>query len=114
MANEKPKLKEVVYKFQKANDYRIIYVNGVWGGMNFPNEIRMELINDIAANPDLVIHEATSEGVGKEIKRIPEFDGHTLTVIREIQVLAIMSPAVAEYIGNWLLDIVKQTKEQSK
>lgn len=114
MANEQQNFKEVVYKFEKANGHRVIYVNGVWGNVNYPNEIRMDLFSDLVANPEETTHEVEAQSIGKEIKRSPALDTNTLTVIREIQVTAIMSPDVAEFIGNWLLTQVKQAKEQRK
>jgi hypothetical protein len=112
VAEEEPKVKEVTYKFAKANDCRTIYVNGVWGGVNFPNEIRMELFNDLSADPESLVYEILPEGLGNEIKRTPPIE--VFTIIREIQIVAIMSPAVARYIGNWLLTQADQAEGISK
>ncbi len=114
MADEKPKVKQVVYKFEEANDCRTIYVNGVWGGVNYPSEIRMALFNDMVADPELLVHEVIPEGLGNEIKRTPPLNSETLTIIREIQVVAIMSTTVARYVGNWLVQQADQAEGVSK
>ncbi|HZX13164.1 MAG TPA: hypothetical protein VFF49_02040 [Thermodesulfobacteriota bacterium] len=111
MSSEKKIPKEVEYKFEKADGYRVIHVNGVWGGVTPHGEIKIELFSESPTNPDLVIHEVTAEGqVGQEIERIPKLISNRLTIVREIHIGAIISPDTAESIANWLLNTVKQAR----
>ncbi|MCI0455210.1 MAG: hypothetical protein L0Y68_09485 [Candidatus Dadabacteria bacterium] len=111
MSSEKQIPKQVEYTFEKADGYRVIHVNGVWGGITPKGEIKIELFSESLKNPEFVIHEVSAEGqIGEEIKRIPEQELNRFTIVRELHVGAIMSPDTAEFIANWLLDKVKQAK----
>lgn len=110
--NEK-KPKEVEFRFERIDGYKLIPVSGVWGGPTYRGEILMELFTECPQDVESAIHEVAQNGkLGSEIDRKPRPELERVIVQRKIQVAAILSPETAESIASWLLDKVKQLKEQ--
>lgn len=111
MSDEKVFPKVIEYRIKEADEHRLVYANGVWGGILPGSEIKAGFFIDTTENPELVVQEVTPEGhLGNEIQRTPQPELDKTSITREIQVTVIMSPATAEFVGNWLLSQVKLLK----
>ena len=88
------------FRFTKADDFRLLPVNCVWGGRTPRGDIMVHLCHEIQALPETVTHAVTSEGkLGEETKRNPVnvFDRTVLAGI-------VLTAEQARSIGQWLLD----------
>ena len=75
---------QVTVLHQKHPDYRLVAVNGVWGGVSSRGDIRVELFHEAQILPNKVVHELTpDQKLGREIKREGP-DGTERTIFFEI------------------------------
>ena len=105
---EKPKTESVVFKYTKANDYRVIAANGAYGGPVSTDEIKVDFYVESMESPNLNKIEVEEGKLGKVITRVP---GET-NWIRELQIGLLLSRDTAENIGKWLLEKVQKVDEQ--
>ena len=109
-AGEIRKVETVTYKYVKARDYRVIAVNGVYGGPLARGGIKMDFFVESTEIPSVERFEVKDKRLGKSIERIPS----ERTWIRELQIGVILQRDVAKSIGEWLLGKVKIAEEQAK
>ena len=98
---------KIRFRFKKDDNYRIVPVNGIWGGPTPRGDIRVDFFHESQSLPEVVEHEMTPEGtLGKELgQRSPEIQ-------RTVSVGIILTVEQADSIGRWLqkkaLDVRKQ------
>jgi hypothetical protein len=105
--------RRIEFHYLKSNLFRVIKVDGVFGGVNASTDIQMSLFNERQSIPKSIVVETSEDGTSqKEIKRTYDKEG----IVRELDVGLLMSPAVARSIAHWMLekaDIVeKMVNEQ--
>ena len=117
MSEEKPKedeTKRVAFDYIKSTDFRTMIAEGVIGGITPQNKIHCAFYAErhaIAQRQFFKLEESDSgyklgaEDLEKQISRN--------AIIREMSCDLIMTPEVAESVGHWLLETVKQYKEQT-
>ena len=98
------------FRFTKADDFRIIPVNCVWGGRTPRGDIMVHLCYEGQALPETITHEVTSEGkLGKEIKRDP------INVIdRTVLAGMVLTAEQAHSIGKWLLNKASEMNQPAE
>lgn len=103
---------EIYFTYQHADDYRIVYATGAWGGLTPQGTIKFDLYNEYVAPP---IHERRSVNIDGslgdqiELERLNEGEaGRAINMVREMQIGAVMSPNDAEHLANWLLEKVAE------
>lgn len=106
--------KKIVFRYEKKADYKVIYANGIHGGISPRGEFKFDLFTEYSKFPDEVIHSKVPDGIGPEIDRNPK----NLPIIREAQVGIIMSVESAKSIARWIMqhinDYEKLHREATK
>ena len=101
---------KITFRFSKDDDYRLIPVNGVWGGPTLRGDIRVEFFHESQALPEAITHGVTPEGqLGKELKRTPTGEAQ-----RTVLVGMMLTAEQAESIGRWLQQKARQVRERTE
>ena len=108
---------EVNVVFTKADDYKLVPVAGVFGGLSPQGDVIADFFVDKVELPDSVMLKVKEEaGQPEEVGRM---GGKNIT--REMQVGIVLRPDVAYSIGAWLMEkarlagLARETsKENSK
>lgn len=106
---EGKKVETVTFKYAKANDYRVIAANGVYGGPLPSGEIKADFFVEFVETPGVERFEVKDKRLGALIDRVPSKG----TWIRELQIGLLLSRNTAKSIGEWLLEKVKIAEEQA-
>ena len=102
--------KQLTFRYLKDPSYRLIPVNGVWGGITPRGEIHLELFHESQAAPEVVIRSVTQKGeLGKEIDHQPPRE-----ISRTVLVGVMLTEESAESIANWLHARVRQLRERNE
>jgi len=100
----------VKFVFVKSPDYRIVAVNGVWGGLTPQGQLKLDLFIDSVITPEFITHGIREDGrLGEEIQREPP--GKIIT--RELQVGVLLPISVAETMVKWIVARVQEAKDAS-
>lgn len=106
MPTDKTKIK---FHYIKSNSFRVVHVDGVFGGLSPTGEISASLFSQRPPIPQLTVQTLKSENeLGDEIvaERVSK-DG----IVREMEVSLVLSPQVAEAFAKWLMERVEQHKK---
>lgn len=100
--------KKITISFRKDENYRLIPVNGVWGGVTLRGDIKADLFHESRSRPEVITHEVTPKGtIGNEVKRTA-----TSTFERTAFVGMVLTAEQAESIGRWFLDRAQVVRER--
>jgi len=97
---------EVKYDYIKSNYFRVIHVDGAWGGLTPRLGIRMVIFNERGAIPTQTVQAVSSDGtIGEEI-----FEKRTSrdAIVREVEADLVMDLATANVLVTWLQDKINQ------
>ena len=95
MANAK---KSVKFHFEQDDDYRLLPVNGVWGGVSPRGDIQADFFYESYTIPDEVTQAVAPDGsLGEELER-----KQSALLQRTILVGMMLTADQAESIGRWL------------
>jgi len=108
-----PSPNEARFLFRRDSAYRMSPVSGAFGGVTPSRQILAEFYVEYQQAPDEIVHQLSPIGtLGEELSRYPNPAGPTY--IREA-LLGVMMPAdVAESIANWLLEKVREARNQEQ
>lgn len=88
----------VEFRYLKSQSFRVIHVDGAWGGVSPRADIHMEIFSERPEIPDSVEHEITPEGrLGKEVSI--QNQGR---IVREVEADVVMNLGTAKGILAWL------------
>lgn len=112
MSNEDSRGTTVKFVYPESDDYKIIYANGVYGGVTMQGEIMIDFFQERHVPVKMEIRSIEDGEIGKPTERemdLPEpTDG--LVFIRERKIGITLHPDQAESIANWILDKVNQAR----
>jgi hypothetical protein len=91
---------ELVFKFLNSPQYRTLHVDGAFGGVTSRGLINLSLYSEHPYIPSKVTYQFNQNGTSQELRREPEIPD--ASVIREIEVSAILDLQVAKSIRDWL------------
>ena len=97
-------------RFIRGNSLRVIHVDGAWGGIAPQGHIHLGLFSEYVEPPTAVTYAAGPNKRPQEVKRAGGG-----TVLRELEVIAILTPEVARSLRDWLnvrLTEVEKINEQ--
>ena len=99
--------KKIQFRFKKDDNYRLVPVNGVWGGPTLRGDILANFFHESQPLPEVLEHEVTPEDtLGKELgKRSPEFQ-------RTVLVGIMLTVEQADSIGQWLQQKAREVRKQ--
>jgi len=97
---EKSNPKSVRYTYVNAPDYKVVYVNGVYGGSTSKGELRFDFFQEFTSLPDEEIRKVSAEGkiLPPESEGIPE----EIEFIRESKMGIIITIGFARKLHEWL------------
>jgi len=110
---EKKKITSVKFVFDKPEDYKRIYVNGVHGGVTSRGDL---VCNFFYEHPDTPASETMPlvEGVPQTDKASREdrekHEPNEVVIIRDLRVGLIIPIHLVSSIANWMLDKLKESK----
>ncbi len=96
----------IQFNFERDADYRLIPVNGVWGGTTARGDIKVDFFYESAAVPEEVTGVVGPDGVVSE-ERVA--DG-PLEMQRTIFVGMMLTAEQADSIGRWLQEKALQSR----
>ncbi len=101
--------KTVKFFFQKSNLFRVIHVDGAWGGLTPDLQIFFSLFNTRPPIPQILGQAITPEGqVGTEVSEMTVVkDG----LLREVEVGVVMSPENVQALIDFLQARVAAAKD---
>jgi hypothetical protein len=93
------KPEKLTFRVDKDPQYRIVAVNGVWGGPTIRGDIRVDFFYERQASPESVTQAITAAGqLGETIERDPDPTIYT----RTLMVSMMLTPIQADSIGKFL------------
>lgn len=97
---------KITFRFKKDDNYRLIPVNGVWGGATPRGDIRVDLFHESFSLPEVITQAVTPDAkLGKELERTPPS-----TVQRKVLVGMVLTAEQAESIGRWLQEKAREVR----
>jgi hypothetical protein len=97
------------FDFIKSNYFRVIHVEGVFGGNSPRGLINMAVFNERWPIPKQITHEFTDGQSGEEIERTSRD-----AVVREVEAQLVMNIETAKIICKWLESKIKNAEKQTK
>ncbi len=88
------------------DDYRVLAVNGAWGGPTPRGDIRVELFREAAQIPEKYVHRLEGGQLGEQLEPHP-----TPAFERVVLVGLMLTPEQAENLGVWLQKHARQAIE---
>ncbi len=102
---------EITFRFEKDDDYRLIPVNGVWGGPTPRGDIMVDLFHESHLLPEEITQAVRPDGLlGSELERTPPPG----TLQRTVLVGMILTAEQADSIGRWLQKKARKVREETK
>jgi hypothetical protein len=101
----------VTFNYIKSNFFRVIHVDGIEGGVTPSSDIYINLYSERFSIPKKRVYELDSEGSLDEV--VEERDDLN-SVIREIDVSAVMSLDTAKALVEWLKDMIEIAEEDEQ
>jgi len=100
---------KLTFRFEKDPGYRIVPVNGVWGGPTIRGDVRVDLFYEHQALPEEAVQRVTPEGT------LADAEGLSPTqLVRTVMVTMMLTAEQADSIGEWLkqkAQLIRAAKE---
>jgi hypothetical protein len=92
------RLTEIDIDFLKSAHFRVIHVDGAWGGVSPHLNIHMTVYNERPAIPQKMVHAVTPDGeLGPELSKRSR-----AALVREVEADLIMNLSTAKALHEWL------------
>ena len=98
---------EIEFHFIKGNFFRVIHIDGAYGGVTPRAEIHMCVYNERGAIPTKTVHKVSKDGFGDEIRA--QRKGKS-GFIREMECDLVMTVSTAEALQAWLGEKIAHVK----
>lgn len=105
MSEDKETNRTVKFVNKKSEEYQIYYANGAIGMFNPRGDIEF---NFFFEHGDIPQEHVMNIEEGKLVPKADENNTET-KIIREIKVGIIMTPAQAESLGNWIIEMLRSS-----
>lgn len=92
--------RKIKFDYIKSNFFRVIRVDGIWGGITPNADIQIAFWNERPAIPKQVVYEIMPDG-----DVIENIEGRE-AIVREVEVSMILDIDTAEMLIDWLRDQV--------
>jgi len=97
------------FDFIKSNYFRVIHVEGVFGGSSPRGLISMAVYNERWPIPKQIIKEFKNGRPGEEIERASRD-----AIVREVEAQLVMDVPTAKVICKWLQEKISNIEKQTK
>lgn len=98
---------DITFHFIKSNFFRVVHVDGAWGGITPQAKIHVDFYSERQPIPRSITSTVTDGRIGQEVRDSRESKEG---IIREVEVGLVMDVAVAEQVIIWLQDRVTMAK----
>lgn len=98
-----PKLR---FRHTQSPQHRIVPVGGVWGGLTPNGFVQVGFFSDLRVAPESVIRDQEADA---EVTKVASTD--TVEFERVTEFTALMSPATAKLVADWLLTKCVEAEE---
>jgi hypothetical protein len=110
--DEQDDSQEVAFHFIKSNFFRVIHVDGMWGGMTPNGNIHITLYNERGAIPKRLVFGFEEDGtLTDEILKKRESRGG---IVREVESELVMDLETAKGFRDWIINAVSEVEEYQK
>ena len=95
----------VRFHYLKSNLYRVVHVDGAYGGVSMDGTVQMQFYSERLPIPDITVHPLLEDGtLGEEIRseRVGR-DG----IVREVEIGAVFDLETARSLVGWLEDKIR-------
>lgn len=107
--------KKIKFVFKRSSDYKLLPVNGAWGGVTTRGDFTLNFFVECGTTPNYVINEITSEGkLGNVIERDPSEPKEIISVTRELVGGILVSIENAKSIANFILEKCAESEKSKK
>lgn len=107
MAQKDDKQTEIEFFFEYEPTYRVVPVNGAWGGLTPRGELKLDFFVESVQTPERIKNRMAGDGrLGDEISRIPE-----RRIVRRLQIGILVGIEEAESIARFILGRVEELKK---
>jgi len=100
---------EIRFDFIKSNNFRVIHVEGAYGGSSPHNLIHMMVYNERWPIPKQITKEFKEGQTGREIDRASRD-----AIVRDVEAQLVMDVTTAKRICKWLNDTINSIEERTK
>ncbi|MBI2192384.1 MAG: hypothetical protein HYU36_10400 [Planctomycetes bacterium] len=98
---------EVKFDYIKSNHFRVIYADGVWGGLTPRLKMQITFWNERHPIPRQIVQELTEkEQPGRELRRESRE-----AIVRELEASVIMDLEVARSFCKWLTEKIEKADQ---
>lgn len=100
---------EIKFDYIKSNLFRVLHIDGAWGGITPKMDIWMAVFNERGAIPKQIVQRVKEDGrIGEEIleKRLSRD-----AIVREVEADLVMNLATAKSIAAWLQDKINKVEQ---
>jgi len=105
-----PEHKKVRFDYIKSNSFRVVYVEGAYGGAGPRGEVQMAVYNERWPIPLQTTHELDAQGnLGQEIRAERASRD---AVVREVEAELIMDVSTAKNMVAWLQELVEKIEKK--
>lgn len=108
--SDNPQIHKVRFRYEFANDYRIIHATGAVGGTTPSGNLKLDLYTEFGSSPDEDEWTLNPDGTLNEQVMSPQ-GTDIIEVVRQKQIGIIIGIDEAENIAKWLLEKAKEAKE---
>jgi hypothetical protein len=105
--------KKIKFVFKKSSDYKLLPVNGAWGGLTPRGDFILEFFVEHNTTPNHIMHEITPEGkISNEVERDPQQTEEVSSVTRELVGGISLSIEHAKSIASFINEKCKEIEEK--
>jgi hypothetical protein len=99
---------KVRFKYVASKNLQDCYVNGVGGGITPRGEINLFLYNERRPIPDMVVYDISDDSSDNPKTKT------SCDAIRKIACSIVMNSNTAEYLRDWLEEVLEEINEMEK
>ncbi|ACH93042.1 MULTISPECIES: hypothetical protein [Borrelia] len=103
-------MKEIIYRFEKAEDYKLVPINNIYGSVTNTGEIFCDLVFESTEIPEEIVYTKTKEGVLEEISGDLRGSKEKVILINSFVGISITKDT-AKNIAYWLLKKVDELED---
>ncbi|BCR20695.1 hypothetical protein [Borrelia miyamotoi] len=103
-------MKEITYRFEKAEDYKLVPINNIYGSVTNTGEIFCDLVFESTEIPEEIVYTKTKEGVLEEISKDLKGSKEKIILINSFIGISITKDT-AKNIAYWLLKKVDELED---
>ncbi|AHH10237.1 hypothetical protein bcCo53_000081 [Borrelia coriaceae] len=103
-------MKEITYRFEKSEDYKLVPVNNIYGSVTNTGEIFCDLVFESTEIPEEIVYTKTKEGVLEEISGEVRGSKEKIILINSFVGISITKDT-AKNIAYWLLKKVDELED---